>query len=121
MTNLDSLHNFYLEPENQNKRQSGKTFAACYDVIGAIQLSKKTNIICLIKKFRDIEYIQPMLFNIFSENGLRVEGLKKSLTKQLDYIKVVDEKKREFGVYFIVDSPNVFIGYDGFWVSFIDY
>jgi hypothetical protein len=66
-TDIDALHQIFLN-KNITDKQSGKTFATCYDLMGCVELNHKT-IFYIINFYNARYYVMQMFIDIAKEKN----------------------------------------------------
>lgn len=66
-TDIDRLHN--VVDGTLKGQQVGKTFAKCHEVAGLVELGF-TDIYCIVREYKDIEYIMLMVYGVFLDHDL---------------------------------------------------
>lgn len=75
MTDIDALHKVIEKREvgDSLSRGCGKTFARCHELAGVIEVGDFKVIVVAISLYRDLQYILPMIKEVFAEHGLEWE------------------------------------------------
>lgn len=72
ITDIELLHK--VVSGQVHGRGIGKTFAQCHNVAGAIELGFD-NVFMVITNYRDIMYIIPMLRDVLTDHGIKIDAL----------------------------------------------
>ena len=74
MVDIDRLHKTLMDNRHlyQKPRQSGKTTATIYELIGAIQTTELENIVCFVKCLKQLDHLFYNLIGEMSLNGITV-------------------------------------------------
>lgn len=93
-TDIDRLHRVVEGKERGRGR--GKTFARCHEVAGFVELGYK-HIFCLVTRFDDWRYIDPMLDEVLTEHGIQFQRQRAhgEYRAQDSVIRLIPEKDHE--------------------------
>lgn len=73
ITDIERLHRV-VDQREQNKwsreRCTGKSFAKCHDVAGMVELELFNVIVVIMTNYDDVDYIFPMLWDVFQDHQL---------------------------------------------------
>jgi len=108
---LDRLHD-----RPKTDRASGKTYDACFELIGSLELGESGVITCAIVKYRDIHFLLTMIKNILQETHPEW-----TLKKDRYSNTVFDVKPLGKQIIFIVPDEINTEGLRSGWVDFRDY
>lgn len=71
MVDINRLHETVIN--KPSGRNTGKTFATIYELIGAIQTTELKNIVCFIKTYSYLDYLFYNIIDEMVKNGIKVE------------------------------------------------
>ena len=70
-TDIERLHD--VVTYKVSGRGCGKTYAACHELAGVLEVGKSNKIICIIKYSRDLKWLLPMISDVLKEYRLSIE------------------------------------------------
>ena len=79
-TNIEQLHKAIENTNTWNYRRSGKTTIFIHQLAGQIQVGNVEYIFIWIKCLRDINYLIPMIRQIFYEQGIKILNINTMLS-----------------------------------------
>jgi len=104
ITDIDRLHDT-LRERNVNVRQTGKTFARCHAVAGAIEVGEELVGVLLVY-MNQLNYVRPMLISVLEEHGFTITR------SGYDFLEVKKVEDRECLAalikFFLLDLPYTY-------------
>jgi len=94
-------------------RRCGKTTLACYSVVGTLDVSNDGDIWCMVKYYKDCEFIIRMLVEILRDSGYNVSNVR----LHAHVIELYNGRS----IRFVCRDDERVAGTHGWWVDFVDY